>query len=341
LAQSASEYFCGQAMTELLNPDSPSSPSKRKTTFVDQDAEQSLAQKDETAEDEDKNAPEEADQSDQPPLRSRSNTIQSFLKTSGYYTCISKEPLPLRWNLEEDSPSGTCFEAGNVVRMRSFVYVDPYLWAEVLSGGFVCAGKGDSRREAAGILLEEYFVPFALPDDEPVAATETGEALEHALRKLERKASRKLTVEGAQAGSLADAEAAAGAADSDNSGGSSDEEDIGARMAERILELFHSFDMDRDGTIELDDLKRVMQAIDKRKWTDQKVTQLMSQMDTDKDRCISYEEFIDWVCGTCRWRKERRIFFRALRFNTEDVEEMREAVAKRGATIAQSIACWQ
>ena len=37
--------------------------------------------------------------------------------------------------------------------------------AEVLSGGFVCAGLGDSRREAAGDLLEEYFEPYKLPKD--------------------------------------------------------------------------------------------------------------------------------------------------------------------------------
>jgi len=215
--------------------------------------------------------------------------------------------------------------------MRSFVYKEPYLWAEVLNGGFVCAGVGDSRKEAAGDLLEEYFEPYQLP------RLGGHEELEVAQRKLERQATNALKAlkhTAKRAGTESVAEQAPG----DSSSSDSDEDD---GHAEKIIDLFKRFDVNGDGTIELDELSSVLKVLDPKKWDDAKVRNLMSIMDTDKDRSISYEEFVDWVCGSCRWRKERRTFFKEIGINTGELDSMVTAVKKRGSVIRQAITEWK
>lgn len=277
--------------------------------------------------------------------KSNRSNISDYLHANGYYTCISKEPLPLRWSLpdqvmgtrrlhSEDSPAGIVFEAGNVVRMRSFVYKEPYLWAEVMNGGFVCAGVGDSRQEAAGDLLEEYFEPYRLPgfggeEEQKVAQRKLERQATNALKALThtaKRAAKQVDEVGEQAAS-------------DSSSSDSDEDDDG--QAEKILELFKRFDVNRDGTIELEELSSVLTALDPRKWNDSKVKHLMSLMDTNKDRSISYEEFVDWVCGSCRWRKERRNFFKEIGVETGELQEMTDAVARRGSAIRSAITEWK
>lgn len=205
-----------------------------------------------------------------------------------------------------------------------------------------------SRREAADQLLEEYFEPYALPKED--GPTETGIELERCLRKLEKRATKALkSPQGAveddvedpltKVPTIKDAADDGGASDSSHSISSSESEDDG--MHERILELFHRFDVNRDGLIELEELTNVMQQIDCRKWTHQKVSNLMAIMDVNKDRQVSYEEFVDWICGSCRWRKERRQFFKELGVNTGDLQAMKDAVAERGQTIRGSILMWQ
>jgi len=336
----------GRTASVASNPSAPSSPSKRRATFQEDDLEQLIPPKEEDArkrtsavqeEPEDGSAGEEEEEEEMPMTRHQS-TISSFLNMSGYYTCISKVPMPLRWNLEnleEASPAGICFEAGNVVRMRSFKYEAPYLWAEVLSGGFVCAGIGDTKRSAAGMLLEAYFVPFSLEEEDEV--TEDSEAVEHALRKLERRATRTMT----KAMDLSHLQITGEEAEESDLSDSSESEDEDL-MSERILELFKRFDVNGDGTIEMDELSAVMKAIDAKKWTDSKLAQLMSIMDTDKSRSISYEEFVDWMCGSCRWRKERRQFFNELGVETAEMTEISVEVKRRGSVmISDAMKCWQ
>jgi hypothetical protein len=256
--------------------------------------------------------------------------IQDYLSTEGYYTCISKEPLPLKWSIEEDSPAGIFFEKGNVVRMRSFVYKDPYLWAEVLSGGFVCAGIGDTRSDAADTLLEEYFEPYRLPgmDDRSDAGENRGEALRDETNMADATASRE---EARRASASSQSKVGANPSRSASvSSSSSAGDEYADAMAERITEIFRIFDKDGDGTITSDELKTVLQALDSRKWTDTKITQLMSIMDDDKDRGVDYEEFVHWICGTCRWRKERKEFFQQLGVQTMELKELRGAAVTHG-----------
>lgn len=271
------------------------------------------------------------------------SSMSDYLQASGYYVCISKEPLPLRWDREEESPAGICFEYGNIVRMRSFFYKEPHLWAEVLNGGFVCAGVGDTRKEAAGDLLEEYFEPYQLPsglDDEELVV---------AKRKLERQATnalRQMTMSFSSSrgsiksrGSIMSLSSQLEGAEEDASSEfSSEDEDDG--HADRIIELFKRFDINGDGTIECEEMATVLKAIDPKKWTNDKVRHLMNIMDINKDRQISYEEFVDWVCSSCRWRRERRMFFKELGVDTGELQEMAQEVQRRGSVIKSSIAEW-
>lgn len=287
-------------------------------------------------------------------IRRKKSRITDYLSTSGYYICISKEPLPLRWDLAEDSPAGIYFEAGNVVRMRSFVYKEPHLWAEVLSGGFVCAGVGDTRKDAADVLLEEYFEPYRLNEnDAPVKRTSVKTSRSEATKEDDGKgnvapeapqsttevASRKDRKDDPEASKdLSRKPARSPSVSSSDSG-----DELADAMAERIVELFRLFDVDSNGTIDAAELGAVMQRCDPRKWTDAKVNELLAVMDMDKDRRISYEEFIHWICGTVRWRKARKDFFKQIGVTGDELNAMKYAVHKRGwkhhGPVADAAAC--
>jgi hypothetical protein len=101
-------------------------------------------------------------------------------------------------------------------------------------------------------------------------------------------------------------------------------------MAEKMVELFRTFDVDNSGSIDCEELGAVLQNCDPRKWTDAKVSELLAVIDLDKNRSISYEEFVHWICGTVRWRKARREFFKQVGVTGDELDAMKDSVEKRG-----------
>lgn len=63
----------------------------------------------------------------------------------------------------------------------------------------------------------------------------------------------------------------------------------------RILEIFTNCDLDRNGTIELDEMRQVVQMIDPGYWTDQRLRNLFSAMDVSGDGLIQFEEMLNWL----------------------------------------------
>lgn len=63
----------------------------------------------------------------------------------------------------------------------------------------------------------------------------------------------------------------------------------------RILEIFTNCDLDRNGNIDMAELKQVVQMIDPGYWTDERVRHLFTAMDTSKDGVIHFEEMLSWL----------------------------------------------
>lgn len=61
--------------------------------------------------------------------------------------------------------------------------------------------------------------------------------------------------------------------------------------------IFNYFDQDGDGSIERDELKRVLQELDKDLWTDGKVDAMLGDYDKDGDGKFQFPEFWGWICG--------------------------------------------
>jgi len=100
-----------------------------------------------------------------------------------------------------------------------------------------------------------------------------------------------------------------------------DEQEKGAK---RVLELFYRFDLNGDGKIDHFELCTVLRAIDSQKWSEASAAALLSTMDVDKDRRVSYEEFVDWVFGF-RWRREKRELLSTVGVKAEELSDPRLA----------------
>jgi len=213
--------------------------------------------------------------------------------------------------------------------MRSFVYKEPHLWAEVLSGGFVCAGIGDTRKDAADALLEEYFEPYRL--DGEVVKIEQPETTSQNKDEGKEGKEKNASITSTEVENSKDAQEGGRRSQAARSPSvSSSDDEMADAMADRMVELFRLFDTDGDGTIDAGELGCVLQRCDPRKWTDAKVNELLAVMDSDKDRRISYEEFVHWICGTVRWRKARKEFFKQIGVSGDELTAMKYAVHKRG-----------
>eukprot|EP00419_Tripos_fusus_P011503 CAMPEP_0172663124 /NCGR_PEP_ID=MMETSP1074-20121228/5726_1 /TAXON_ID=2916 /ORGANISM="Ceratium fusus, Strain PA161109" /LENGTH=470 /DNA_ID=CAMNT_0013479073 /DNA_START=52 /DNA_END=1464 /DNA_ORIENTATION=+ len=68
-------------------------------------------------------------------------------------------------------------------------------------------------------------------------------------------------------------------------------------VAGQILKAFEGLDTNGDGTIHQDELKEVMQALDRKTWTDKKIGLIMSAIDVDSKGRVDYDEFVRWVMG--------------------------------------------
>jgi Ca2+-binding EF-hand superfamily protein len=76
-------------------------------------------------------------------------------------------------------------------------------------------------------------------------------------------------------------------------GGGDDDDDDG--LTRKIIKVFRSFDMDGDGAISRDELTRLLQALNRDKWTNEELEVFMKAADMNGDGLIQYEEFVHWV----------------------------------------------
>ena len=68
---------------------------------------------------------------------------------------------------------------------------------------------------------------------------------------------------------------------------------MAATQEKQIEQIFNSFDKDKSGTIELNELKEVAQALGET-LTDQQTRGIVKKLDTDGDGKISLKEFKFW-----------------------------------------------
>jgi len=66
-------------------------------------------------------------------------------------------------------------------------------------------------------------------------------------------------------------------------------------VQQHITDVFERYDMDGDGTIDRKELAVLMQRSNQEAWTDDRLDLLLSQVDTNKDGRIDFEEFLAWV----------------------------------------------
>lgn len=72
---------------------------------------------------------------------------------------------------------------------------------------------------------------------------------------------------------------------------------VGRGMAAEALRehFFNVLDGNNDGKVDRSELGSVLQRVDRAKWTDVRLDELMSAMDTNEDGTISLEEFLQWI----------------------------------------------
>lgn len=71
--------------------------------------------------------------------------------------------------------------------------------------------------------------------------------------------------------------------------------DFAEPTADALLDIFHTYDEDRSGTLEPSELACVLQSLDPDLWTDAKIEKLMGTLDKNGDNAIQVDEFIHWA----------------------------------------------
>lgn len=66
-------------------------------------------------------------------------------------------------------------------------------------------------------------------------------------------------------------------------------------LADKVLELFRQFDVDGNGFIDYSELTSMLQMLDPAVWTPEKVVRLLTQMDANNDKRISFTELHEWA----------------------------------------------
>mmetsp|Transcript_115239 Transcript_115239/g.325638 ORF Transcript_115239/g.325638 Transcript_115239/m.325638 type:complete len:669 (-) Transcript_115239:97-2103(-) len=72
-------------------------------------------------------------------------------------------------------------------------------------------------------------------------------------------------------------------------------EDSPTVRGQSLLEIFQDFDQNGDGFISRDELASVFRALDPVHWSDDRIDQLMEEVDINEDGFIPYEEFVAWL----------------------------------------------
>lgn len=99
------------------------------------------------------------------------------------------------------------------------------------------------------------------------------------------EAAKNIHTEAAPASEAAPAAKTAAAAEAVNS----------ASTAEMILQIFMDADTDGNGTIERDELQKVMKALFGDAWTDEMLDSMFAAADADQDGVVDYDEFVAWL----------------------------------------------
>merc|ERR1711879_881126 len=68
-------------------------------------------------------------------------------------------------------------------------------------------------------------------------------------------------------------------------------------VGEEVTLMFRLFDVDSDGKISIEELKNMLQSLDKSAWNDERVNKLLSDFDKNLDGDIGFVEFWTWICG--------------------------------------------
>eukprot|EP00929_Paragymnodinium_shiwhaense_P016454 TRINITY_DN124819_c0_g1_i1.p1 TRINITY_DN124819_c0_g1~~TRINITY_DN124819_c0_g1_i1.p1 ORF type:complete len:246 (-),score=56.80 TRINITY_DN124819_c0_g1_i1:66-803(-) len=64
---------------------------------------------------------------------------------------------------------------------------------------------------------------------------------------------------------------------------------------EQILTVFQMFDFNKDGIIDRDEFRMVLQFLDCQQWDDKRVDRLIKAMDFNQDKGIQFDEFCAWL----------------------------------------------
>ncbi|KAL7595342.1 hypothetical protein Lser_V15G28415 [Lactuca serriola] len=94
---------------------------------------------------------------------------------------------------------------------------------------------------------------------------------------------------------------------------------------EHLHKAFNFFDKNNDGYIEVDELRHALS--DEGDVNNDVINAIMHDVDTDKDGCISYEEFVAMMTAGTDWRKASRQYSRE-RFNSLSLKLMKDGSLK-------------
>lgn len=68
-------------------------------------------------------------------------------------------------------------------------------------------------------------------------------------------------------------------------------------QADEVRLVFQLFDGDFNGVVSTEELRGVLQSLDRELWTDERITKLVDAYDTSGDGELQFSEFWGWICG--------------------------------------------
>eukprot|EP00929_Paragymnodinium_shiwhaense_P052317 TRINITY_DN26216_c0_g1_i1.p1 TRINITY_DN26216_c0_g1~~TRINITY_DN26216_c0_g1_i1.p1 ORF type:complete len:163 (+),score=24.32 TRINITY_DN26216_c0_g1_i1:218-706(+) len=68
-------------------------------------------------------------------------------------------------------------------------------------------------------------------------------------------------------------------------------------LVDKVMATFDSFDINHDGAIDRNEMRYLLQALDKKLWTDSMVDDIFKSIDVNGDGKLQFEEFLSWVFG--------------------------------------------